>query len=271
MVAERGRREAGRNAGRKKPNHRGLTTTPTDGGNEVCGRITQNLQLESLIAKYHLQNQPELDLIPHYNGAPGQEFLAVRTQGGARVLEELRWGYLPGWAANKPVAKRLINARSETVHQKPSFRAAFRERRCVIPENDWFEWRPENGEKQPYWIRPEGADVFSLAGVWESGGTSPGSMDTFVILTTQTVAGIADIHHRQPIILDDEAMEEWLAPGNVRERVIDTARKGSEGTYERRRVGLDVNDPRNDWPELLVTAMKSVPSGGEARSELALL
>ena len=92
-MAERGRRGAGRNAGRKKPNHRGLTTTPTDGGDEMCGRITQNLQLESLIAKYHLRNQPELDLIPHYNGAPGQDIVAVRTQGGARVLEELRWGY----------------------------------------------------------------------------------------------------------------------------------------------------------------------------------
>ena len=163
----------------------------------MCGRISQAPKLEALVAKYGVGDTPELDLTPHYNGAPGQDFLAVRDQGGQRVLKALRWGYIPGWAANKPVAKRLINARSETVHQKPSFRAAFRERRCVIPVNGWFEWRTENGEKQPYWIRPEGVDVFSLAGIWESGGTSPGAVDTFVILTMAAAQSRTSRRHHE--------------------------------------------------------------------------
>ena len=112
----------------------------------MCGRITQSVKLETLIAKYGARNHPELDLTPHYNGAPRQGFVAVRNQGRDRVLEELRWGYIPEWAASKPGAKRLINARAETVHEKPSFRAAFRERRCVIPVNGWFEWHPESGQ-----------------------------------------------------------------------------------------------------------------------------
>ena len=197
--------------------------------------------------------------------------VVVRTEGSERRLAELRWGRIPEWAANKPGARRLINARCETVHEKPSFRAAFGQRRCLIPVNGWFEWKPEQGGKQPYWLRPEGHEMFSLAAIWESGGKSPGSIDSFVILTTQAAPGIADIHHRQPVILSDEAVDEWLAPGNVREGLIDTARNGCERSYERRRVTLDVNDPRNDWPELLVPALTRGANGGEGRPQLALL
>ena len=212
---------------------------------------------------------PGLDLTPHYNGAPGQDFLAVRNQGGGPVLEELRCGYIPSWAAQKPGARRLINARSETVHEKPGFQAAFRERRCVIPVNGWFEWRPENGGKQPYWLRPEGAEMFSLAGIWESGGTSAGSMDTFVILTMAAAPSIFDIHHRQPLILDEETVEEWLRPGQAPVGLTTRAKTGS--TYERQPVSELVNSPRNDSPELLAPAMMTGSTGGEGGRQLGLV
>ena len=237
----------------------------------MCGRITQSLMLETLVAKYRVRENPQLDLTPHYNGCPGHDFVAVRTEGSERRLAELRWGRIPEWAANKPGAKRVINARSETVHEKPSFRAAFRERRCVIPVNGWFEWRPENGEKQPYWIRPEGADMFPLAGVWESGGTSPGAMDTFVILTTQAAPDIAHIHHRQPLILDDKATEVWLRPGPAPINVMTMAKKECGSEYDRWPVSRLVNSPRNDSPELLLPAMKMGLAGSEERTQLALL
>ena len=271
MVAERGRREAGRNASRKTPHYRGLTTAPTDGGDELCGRITQTSELETLVAKYGVPENRQLDLTPHYNGAPGQDFLAVRNQGGQRALEELRWGYIPGWAANQPGARRLINARSETVHQKPSFRSAFRERRCLIPANGWFEWKPEQGGKQPYWLRPEGLEMFSFAAVWESGGTSPGSMDTFVILTTQAASGIADIHHRQPLILDDDAAGEWLQPGPVPVDLLTRVKNEFRSMYDRWPVSASVNSPRNDSPDLLMPAMKTRPTEAEGASQLGLL
>ena len=237
----------------------------------MCGRITQSVTLETLVAKYDVRKHPELDLTSHYNGAPGQDFVGARDQGGERVLEEFRWGYIPSWAAGKPGAKRLINARSETVHQKPSFRAACRERRCVIPVNGWFEWRPENGGKQPYWLRPEGSELFSLAGVWEPGANSPGSIGTFVILTSAAAPAIADIHHRQPLILDDEATAEWLRPGPAPVDVITMAKKESGAIYEHWPVSTLVNSPRNDSPELLVPAMKTGPTGGDGRTQLALL
>ena len=237
----------------------------------MCGRITQTPKLETLVAKYGVRKNRQLDLSPHYNGAPGQDFVAVRNQGGAHVLEELRWGYIPEWAANRPGAKRLINARSETVHQKPSFRSALQRRRCVIPVSGWFEWRPENGGKQPYWLRPEGTDMFSLAGIWESGGTSPGAVDTFVILTMAAAPAIADIHHRQPLILEDDAAEEWLRPGPAPVDVITRAKKGCGSAYDRWPVSSLVNSPRNDSPDLLMPAMTTGPTGGAGGMQLGLL
>ena len=237
----------------------------------MCGRITQKVTLETLVAKYRVRSDHELDLTPHYNGAPGQDFVAVRNQAGTPMLEELRWGYIPGWAANKPGAKRLINARSETVHEKPSFLAAFRERRCVIPVNGWFEWRPENGWKTPYWLRPEATEMFSLAAIWESGGTSPGAVDTFVILTMAAAPAIADIHHRQPLILDDEATTAWLRPGAAPAGLISMTKKGCGSAYDRWPVSSLVNSPRNDSPDLLTPAMTTGPTGGAGGMQLGLL
>jgi len=120
-------------------------------------------------------------------------------------------------------------------------------------------------------LRPEGSELFSLAGIWESGGTSPGAMDTFVILTTQASPEIADIHHRQPLMLEEEALEEWLRPGPAPVGLVTRAKNGSGPAYERRPVSGLVNSPRNDSPALLVPAMMAGPTGGEERSQLALL
>ena len=215
----------------------------------MCGRITQTVKPETLAEEYGVEVPPGLDLTSHYNGAPGQRFVAVRAKAKGRELNELQWGDIPPWARNQPGARRLINARSETVHEKPSFQDAFRQRRCVIPVNGWFEWRPENGQKKPYWLRPEGSELFSLAGIWESGGTSTGAIGTFVILTTQAAPGIADIHHRQPLILEGEALEAWLKPGWTSDKLLGMVRTGGERSYERRPVSREVNDPINDFPE----------------------
>ena len=217
----------------------------------MCGRVTQNVELKTLIDKYGVDEHPELELAPRYNGAPGQEFVVVRTDEEERVLTAIEWGWFPSWTRDTLTARRLTNARSETVNEKPSFQAAFRERRCIIPVNGWFEWRPENGRKHPYWIRPEDTEMFSLAGIWEGVDTGPGSRLSFVILTADAAPEIADIHHRQPLILDDEAMETWLDPDWDREGFMEMARKGCELAYERRRVTRQLNDRLNNFPELL--------------------
>ena len=236
----------------------------------MCGRITQNVKSEKLVEKYRVRLEPGLDLTPHYNGTPGQEFLVVRSVGNQRELREMQWGEIPEWARNQPGARRLINARSETVHEKPSFKGAFRQRRCVIPVNGWFEWRPEQDGKQPYWIRPEGAELFSVAGIWEPGSGTPGSRATFVILTTASAPAIADIHHRQPLILEKEAVEAWLKPGWAPNGLMDVVMAGCERAYERRRVSRNVASPRNDSPDLLEPLIAMESMGGTGEVQVAL-
>ena len=109
-----------------------------------------------------------------------------------RTLAKLRWGLVPWWSKDLKLGAKMINARSETVHEKPAFRVAFRRRRCVVPVNGWFEWRRENGEKQPYWIRPAGAEAFSLAGLWERWEKGDEPVETFTVLTTAASPALAD-------------------------------------------------------------------------------
>ena len=136
---------------------------------------------------------------------------------------------MPAWAKDLKLGARMINARSETVHEKPAFRSAFRRRRCVIPVNGWFEWRREGGEKQPYWIRPADAEAFSLAGLWERWDRGEEPVETFTILTTEVSPALADIHHRQPVIVGDGEVDAWLDPASPFERIVETARAAFAG------------------------------------------
>ena len=218
----------------------------------MCGRITQDLNLKTLFAQYRLSRAaPALNLAPRYNGCPTQDFVACRREGEERTLAKLRWGLVPPWARDLKMGARMINARSETVHEKPAFRSAFRRRRCVIPVNGWFEWRREGGEKQPYWIRRENAEVFSLAGLWECWGKGEEPVETFTVLTTAVSPALADIHHRQPVIVEDGDVDEWLNPVTSSERLIAMARAACEGPFDRWPVGRAVNNPRNNAPELI--------------------
>lgn len=218
----------------------------------MCGRITQDLNLKMLFDRYGLSHAtPALNLAPRYNGCPTQEFVAIRRDGEERTLAKLRWGLVPGWAKDLKLGAKMINARSETVHEKPAFRSAFRRRRCVVPVNGWFEWRRENGEKQPYWLRPAGAEVFSLAGLWERWEKGDEPVETFTVLTTEASPLLADIHHRQPVIVEHAALDEWLDPSTQSERLLALAGAANEGPFERRAVSTRVNSVRNDDPELL--------------------
>ena len=218
----------------------------------MCGRITQDLNLKTLFTRYGLAPEsPALNLAPRYNGCPTQDFAACRAKRDGRTLVKLRWGLVPGWAKDLKLGARMINARSETVHEKPAFRSAFRRRRCVIPVNGWFEWRREGGEKQPYWIRPADAEVFSLAGLWERWNRGEEPVETFTILTTAVSPALADIHHRQPVIVDGDEVEEWLDPASSSERLLELARAAYAGPFDRWRVSRAVNSSRNESPELL--------------------
>ena len=218
----------------------------------MCGRITQDLNLKTLFAMYRLSpGTLAPNLAPRYNGCPTQEFAAVRRDGEEPAIAKLRWGLVPWWAKDLKAGARMINARSETVHEKPAFRAAFRSRRCVIPVSGWFEWRREGGEKQPYWIRPESAEMFSLAGLWERWEKGEDPIETFTILTTAASPALADIHHRQPVIVAEGNLDDWLDPASPADRLFELARGACEGPFDRWPVSRAVNYARNDAPELL--------------------
>ena len=190
----------------------------------MCGRFTQRLPWRELHEFLDLIGTPQ-NLRPRYNVAPGQTIAAVRLADGGRRLSMLRWGLIPAWAKEPNIGYKMINARAETAHQKPSFRDAFKARRCLIPADGFYEWKREGKAKQPYLIGMKDGGGFVFAGLWESwrvpeglaltGSLSelePGdALETCTILTTQANATLAPIHPRMPVILSADAYDPWLA------------------------------------------------------------
>ncbi len=190
----------------------------------MCGRFTQRFSLRDIQELLGLAG-PAANLRPRYNVAPGQEVAAVRAEGGERRLAVLRWGLIPAWAKDPKIGYRTINARAETAAEKPSFRAAWRARRCLIPADGFYEWARRGKEKQPWLFQPADGGAFAFAGLWErwtvrAGAALPASMaaldsgdtvETCTILTTGANALVSRVHHRMPVILPTDARDPWLA------------------------------------------------------------
>jgi putative SOS response-associated peptidase YedK len=176
----------------------------------MCGRFTSLLSPELLSALYEV---PLTAGTAHrYNIAPTQNVRVVRqdvTDG--RYFSAIRWGLIPHWAKDKTIGNRLINARSETIHDKPAFRQAIRSRRCVIPASGFYEWRTTQSGKVPYYITMSDGTPFSFAGIWESWKAPEGeTLETFAILTTTANNLMAPIHDRMPVILHRDDLPLWL-------------------------------------------------------------
>ena len=190
----------------------------------MCGRFTQRLSWRELHELMDLIGAAR-NLRPRYNVAPGQSIAAVRLAAGGRRLSMLRWGLIPGWAKEPNIGYRMINARAETAHEKPAFRAAFRARRCLIPADGFYEWQRLGKTRQPWLFQMKQGGVFAFAGLWESWevreGTAltgpladfgPGdALETCTILTTEANGTVAPVHPRMPVILPPEAFAPWLA------------------------------------------------------------
>jgi putative SOS response-associated peptidase YedK len=185
-----------------------------------------------------------------YNIAPTQEAPVVRAAaGGAREAAMLRWGLVPAWAKELAVGTRMINARAEGVEAKPAFRAAIRQRRCLVPASGFFEWKGVAGRKQPFAIRPAGRELFAFAGLWETWKPADGAaVETFTIITTEANEAVAAIHDRMPVILPREAEDAWLEGNPDEARAL---LKPYAGDLELRAVRSLVSNVRNDVPECL--------------------
>ncbi|MYC27259.1 MAG: SOS response-associated peptidase [Nitrospira sp. SB0662_bin_26] len=181
----------------------------------MCGRYTLTCTPEVLAEAFRLEAAP--DHQPRYNVAPSHSVVCVRAALPARKREAvtLRWGLIPSWAGEPAKGMNLINARAETVAEKPSFRKPFRERRCLVPADGYYEWKREGLRKQPYHIRLNSERPFAFAGLWDRWTGADGkTIESCAILTTTPNERLASIHDRMPVILPPVAYEPWLDPGS---------------------------------------------------------
>lgn len=178
----------------------------------MCGRYILQRDPAGL-AKYYRNDAPTPNFAASWNVAPTQEGLVVRRhpQTGARHLDILRWGLVPRWARDTAGAAGLINARSETILEKPSFREAFRKRRCLVPMDGFYEWHAEGKAKQPFAVALRDGAPMSVAGLWEGWKQPDGSwLRTYSVITTASAGRQALMHPRMPVILPPEAWARWL-------------------------------------------------------------
>jgi len=178
----------------------------------MCGRYVISLTLDQLNTLFEIDDR--INLAPNWNAAPTQSLPIVRRgRSGDMRLTEVRWGLTPHWSKTGPEgAKPLINARSETAAEKPTFRQALERRRALVPADGFYEWSKTQSGKQPWFITRTDNAPMVFAGLWERWGEGAQKIDTFAILTTAANADIANLHHRSPVIIEHSQFADWLDP-----------------------------------------------------------
>jgi putative SOS response-associated peptidase YedK len=217
----------------------------------MCGRYTLSARrLHRLEERLHTTFA---DLTPRYNIAPSQEVPVIRKAEDGYALVMARWGLIPSWAKDPKTGYRMINARAETVAEKPAFRSAFRHRRCLIPADGMYEWRQTNGHKTPYYICMQDRQPFAFAGLWEHWqGGSDEAIESCSIIVTEANTLIQPIHDRMPVILSPEDYRLWLDPTITKAEPLQALlRPYPAEAMEAYPVSARVNSPKNDAPDLL--------------------
>jgi putative SOS response-associated peptidase YedK len=221
---------------------------PTGGGEGRVRGPRYNIAPTQVVAAVRAATEPPLTLPSPPAGGEGR----VR---GARELCFLRWGLVPSWADDPAIGNRLINARAETAAEKPSFRAAFRHRRCLIPADGFYEWQKLNGKNQPHYFRMRDGRPFAFAGLWEHWPGEHQPLETCTILTTGANDLVRPVHDRMPVILGPEDFERWLDPA-VREPELlqPLLRPFPAEAMTAYPVSMVVNNPRNETPKCVEPA-----------------
>jgi putative SOS response-associated peptidase YedK len=230
----------------------------------MCGRFAVTLPPESFREAYGYVETPNFP--PRYNIAPTQPVGVVIQDGAARHFRLMRWGFLPGWVKDAKDFPLVINARRESITQKPTFRAAIRRRRCVFLADAFYEWQREGGEKIPFAVRMQSLGPMPLAGVWETwSDPQGGEIDTAAIVTTDANGLVSAIHHRMPVILGKAGLAAWLDPQTHLDAIGALTGPCPDDWLRVDRVSRRVNKVANDDAELL----KPVTDDGSSRATRA--
>jgi putative SOS response-associated peptidase YedK len=231
----------------------------------MCGRYTlTNPDPVKLSTRFMLGESAVPKLEPRYNVAPTDPVLAIRrTEEGDREAGRLRWGLVPGRWAEKRSTRPLINARAEGLTSQPAFAESFRERRCLIPADGFYEWRRDERGRQPFWVaRPDG-ELFAFAGIWaalpaRASGDEGELLHSCAIVTTEPNGLIRPIHDRMPVILDPSLEAAWLDPAAGEDELMAMLRPLPPDLLALREISDAVNDVRNDGPELLTPRAEQI-------------
>jgi putative SOS response-associated peptidase YedK len=215
----------------------------------MCGRFALKAPPRSIQEHFHLPETP--DLSSRYNIAPSQSVAVVRHLPGKSFLQldMLRWGLVPHWAKDMKIGYKMINARAETLAQKPSFRSAFKKRRCLIAADGFYEWKHSGKGKQPIYVQLKKRGVMSFAGLWETWNSPDGTrVESCTIITTTPNEFIKRIHDRMPVILPPEQYETWLQDSASEESLLHLLVPYPSEEMEAYPVSMQVNSPQNDTP-----------------------
>ena len=221
----------------------------------MCGRYTLKTPIDVVAGHFRIEEYPS-SLSPSYNIAPTQEVVAVVEEDEKRKLERFRWGLIPSWAKDPAIGNKMINARAETVHQKPSFRSAFKKRRCLIVADGFYEWqKTDGGGKQPYHFKMKDSSPFAFAGLWETWDGHGEEIRSCSIVTTDANDLMNEIHHRMPVILPPDNYGVWLDPGfDDKDALKALLKPYPSDDMEAYAVSRRVNRPANNEPGVVEPA-----------------
>ena len=216
----------------------------------MCGRYT--LSDPGTLLEQMEVDADGADLVPRFNIAPTQGVPAIRqSHEGSRHLSLLRWGLIPFWAKDMSIGNRMINARSETAAEKPSFKHAIKRRRCLLVTDGFYEWKKVPGGKQPMHIHMPDRRPFVFAGLWERWDKGPEPIESCTILTTRAGEQVAPVHDRMPVILEGQARDAWLDPSIQDPAGFSPLFEPFSGELVLTPVSRLVNNPRNDSPQCI--------------------
>jgi len=216
----------------------------------MCGRFELHSAFEIIAKIFGLEGKAFM-MPAGYNISPGRDIAIVVNDGGAKKLSTCRWGFVPSWSKELNDGYKMINARAETVAEKPSFRQAFGRHRCIVVADGFYEWKSEGGRKRPFYIHQRDGKPFGMAGLYNTWTSPEGNqVCTTTIITTEANEAVRPIHDRMPVIMQPSAYDLWLDPAvHEKEKLLPMLKPYPDKELELYEVSTKVNSPKNDSNE----------------------